>query len=212
MKTSFSIKEALREGWNTFKERPCFLIGALLLITIVAGIMGFVVEQFSGSAYIAVNILDFAFQTVMGMGLTYITLAVYDKKSVGYGDWFAPMSLFFKYLAATILVMIAVVLGLILFIIPGIILGIGLMFTTYLIIDKNLGPIDAMKKSWHISKGYKWKLFLFTIVTIIVNILGALALLVGLLVTIPVTFMATIHIYRILLKNNSQTTQIKENE
>jgi uncharacterized membrane protein len=74
----------------------------------------------------------------------------------------------------------------------------GLMFVPYIVIDRGLGPIEAMKESWRVTKGHKWQLFLLFLALIGLNILGAIALIVGLLVTIPITMLAAAHAYRTL--------------
>ncbi len=202
MKQTFSIKDSIRVGWDIFKERPWFLIGAVLFIVLASSITGFAIEQFEGIIYMLANIADFVFQTLLGMGLTYIMLAVYDKRQVEYSDWFKPISLFGKYFVVILITMIAVVIGLILFIIPGVIAMLALMFAPYLVIEKSMGPIEAIKKSWNISKGHRWQLLLFMLTLIIFNILGILAIFIGLLVTAPISALAMIHVYRTLLKDN----------
>ena len=91
---------------------------------------------------------------------------------------------------------VAVIVGLILFIVPGIIIGIKLQFASYLVVDKNMGVVDALNKSSEMTKGIKMNLFLFGILLFLINVLGFLALIVGLLVTIPLSMVATAYVYR----------------
>jgi uncharacterized membrane protein len=85
-----------------------------------------------------------------------------------------------------------------LLIVPRIIFALMFMFATFIVIDRELGPINAMNESARIAKGYKWQLFGFTLVLVLINLLGLLALVVGLLVTVPVTSLAFVHVYRVL--------------
>lgn len=62
-------------------------------------------------------------------------------------------------LAVTILSRLLIALGIICFIIPGIIIALGLAMTSYLAVDTDLSPIEVMKKSWEMMKGYKWNYF-----------------------------------------------------
>ena len=105
---------------------------------------------------------------------------------------------FWKYLGASILAWLAFALGLLLLIVPGIIFGLMFMFATILVIDRELGPIEAMKESNRVTRGYKWNLLGLVLVLALVNLLGALALFVGLLVSVPVTLLALMHVYRVL--------------
>lgn len=65
----------------------------------------------------------------------------------------------FVILAVTILSRFLIALGIICFFIPGIIIALGLAMTSYLAVDTDLGPIEVMKKSWEMMKGYKWNFF-----------------------------------------------------
>lgn len=64
-------------------------------------------------------------------------------------------------LVAEILVGILVFLASLLFVIPGIILGLAYSMVTYLVVDSDLSGVDAMKKSREMMKGYKWDYFVF---------------------------------------------------
>mgnify|MGYP001611319159 CR=1 FL=1 len=63
-------------------------------------------------------------------------------------------------------------------------------------VDKNAGITDSLKMSCEKTRGKALDLFLFALLLIVLNILGALALLVGLLVTIPISFVAVTLLYR----------------
>ena len=198
---SFSKKEALAFGWQRFKERPFFLVGLVLLTTIISGITGSVADQIdSGAASAIVNLLDFAIQIIIGMGMTLILLRVYDQVETDYGDIVEPLRLFWKYLVMTVLVLAVVLLGFVIFIIPGIIAAIALSFASYLIIDRNMGPIESIKESLNITHGHRWNLFIFGLIVFFLNIVGAMFFGVGLLVTVPVSALATVHVYRWLLE------------
>lgn len=90
-------------------------------------------------------------------------------------------------LVATIVMGIVIILGFIALIIPGVILGLGLSQTYYILAeDKEISGIDAMKKSWEMMDGWKTKYFLLCLLYFGMGILGLLALIVGLLFVIPI--------------------------
>jgi uncharacterized membrane protein len=91
---------------------------------------------------------------------------------------------------------ILVIVGLILFIIPGIIAILALMFSNYLIVDKGLSFVEAMKKSYRITRPHWMQLFLFLIILVVFNVAGALLLFIGLLISVPVSMLAMAHAYR----------------
>jgi uncharacterized membrane protein len=72
------------------------------------------------------------------------------------------------------------------------------MFVPYLIVDKKMSVGDALRESSRMTLGRKWQLLGFLGLVVLINILGAILLLVGLLVSIPVTMLAFAHAYRTL--------------
>ena len=54
---------------------------------------------------------------------------------------------------------------------------------------------DALKTSWHGVRANLWRYFTLLIALAFLNLLGALCLLVGLFVTIPLTLLATMAAY-----------------
>ncbi len=57
-----------------------------------------------------------------------------------------------------------IIIGLIFFIIPGIVLMYAWFFSSMLILDKKLDPIQAMSKSYDLTYGYKWVIFFIVLV------------------------------------------------
>jgi uncharacterized membrane protein len=69
-------------------------------------------------------------------------------------------------------------------------------FFDYLIVDKNSRIIESLKKSWEITKGSTWNLFLLYLLLGLINLLGIFALIVGLFWSIPTTMIAEAFVYR----------------
>jgi hypothetical protein len=80
---------------------------------------------------------------------------------------------------ANLLVFALVILGFIALIIPGIIIGCRLMFVSYIVMDKNLDPIEAVEMSWKLTRGHAWKIFFMGFVSIFIFIFGLCMLIVG---------------------------------
>lgn len=197
---TFSVGETIRFAWESFKKRPWFFVGVTLLVMILSGIISMITEMFGDEDLMAVvgAIINIVLSTFIGIGTTALYLHAHESiDAVESKELWHPAG-FWNYLAATLLIGIVVVLGFILLIVPGVIVALMLMFATYLIVDRKLGPIEAMKESRRITKGHLLDLFLLMLAIIGINILGLLALVVGLLVTIPMTSLALVHAYRTL--------------
>jgi uncharacterized membrane protein len=66
------------------------------------------------------------------------------------------------------------------------------------IVDKEVGPFEAVNESWQITRGSAWQLFLLCWVLFFVNVLGFIALGIGLLVTVPLSLVTMGYVYRTL--------------
>jgi uncharacterized membrane protein len=195
---TFSIEAALKFGWETFKKRPGFFIGMTLIILIVSWLTGFAIETVGGKDNIIVGLVNLAITTLIDLGVVATVLKAYDSaESVSFSDLWHPQQ-YLPYLGATLLTAVIVVVGLILLIIPGIIAAVTLLFVKFLVVDRKLGPIEALKESARITKGHRMTLFLFVLAIAVINIIGAILLLIPLLVTIPVSTLAMVYAYRTL--------------
>jgi uncharacterized membrane protein len=57
------------------------------------------------------------------------------------------------------------------------------------------GIVESLRKSTIITRGVKWKLVGFMLVLVAMNIVGLALLLVGFLVTLPISMIAMAHVY-----------------
>jgi uncharacterized membrane protein len=87
------------------------------------------------------------------------------------------LTIVLAYLLTTALVAI----GLIVFIIPGIIIACRLVFVPYIVMDKKVDPIEAVELSWKMTKGHGWKIFFMSLLSFFIMILGVCLLLVGII-------------------------------
>jgi uncharacterized membrane protein len=139
------------------------------------------------------------------MGIIKITLKFVDKEVPNFDDLFSQYKLFWRYLGATVLYALIVLGGLILLVVPGVIWALKYQYSRYFIIDKKMGIMESLRKSGELTQDAKWDLFLFWLLIIAVNILGAILLGVGLIISIPVTMLAQAFVYRELLKHAHQS-------
>ena len=197
----FAAGSSVRFGWEVFKKRPWFFIGAFIAISVVSGIVNSLSSNLlanidsSGTLALLVNVVV---QTFIGIGYVSFALKAHDStETVSFADFWRPQ-FFLQYFFMSTLGFLAIVAGFILLIVPGIVLALMFYFAGYLVVDRSLNAIDALKESARITKGHRWELMIFILTLVVINILGALCLLVGLLVTIPVTYLATAHAYRVL--------------
>ena len=201
----FSTGGAVRFGWEAFKRRPWFFVGSTFLILLASGLVNGLTSGIDAAVAGSIKepslpgiLVNLALGTLINMGATAFYLAAHDNPdTVDLSVLWHPRP-FWKFLGASILLMLAVAIGLVLLIVPGIIFMLMFMFTTFIVIERELGPIEAMKESRRITRGHKWQLLGFLLMLVLINLLGLLALVVGIFVSIPVSSLAFVHAYRML--------------
>jgi uncharacterized membrane protein len=195
----FSLEEALRFGWETLKKYPAFLVGVVLFLALI-NYAPILIETYArekvGDYLIPFRIVFTIFQVILNMGVLRITLLYVDGEQAEPRDLFACAHLFFTYFAASLVFVLFVFLGLLLFIIPGVVLALKFQFYDYFIIDKKAGIMESIEKSGKLTEGVLMDLFLFALALFGINLLGFLFVGIGLLVTMPISMVARAHVYR----------------
>jgi uncharacterized membrane protein len=130
------------------------------------------------------------------MGLIRAALSVLDGGRPDVSMLFQTEGLA-PYLIASIVFGVAVFVGLVLCIIPGLILGFLLFFYGYAIVDgRTDDAIEALKTSWNLASKNVGPLLLLFVLAILINIVGALLCGIGLLFTYPITAVAVAYGWR----------------
>lgn len=198
----FSIGEAVRFGWAVAKRNVGFFFVLLVILAIVNGIPSRIQQSAMETApFVAFlfGLVSFVVGQITGIGVTKITLRFVDGERPRYDDLYTLYPLFFKYLFATILYGLIVFAGLILLVVPGIIWAVRYSQYGFLVVDKSMAPMESLRTSAEMTRGSRWNLFLFGLVLFGVIIVGALALLIGLLWAVPTAMVAAAFVYRKLL-------------
>jgi uncharacterized membrane protein len=152
----------------------------------------------SAGGRIVLQLISFVVGIVLAMGLIRASLAITEGRTPEVAMLFQTDG-FANYLVASILVTIGVVFGFILLIIPGIILSIMWHFFGYVIVEHpDTTPIEAMRRSAEITRGYRWQLFLLGILLILINLVGLFACVVGLIFTYGITAVTLAYAYKTL--------------
>jgi uncharacterized membrane protein len=201
MAKSWTIGEALQFGWNTMKENFALVLGVMLVFIAIQVVPILFQDLEPADAMLA--LVAMLVSMILSLGAVRIALNLYEKRRGDLGDLFSQTSLFPDYLVATIVYVLIVIAGLILLIIPGIVWAIKYSYYGYYIVDKRKSPFDAIKASGQATKGHKWHILGLWLVIVGVNIVGALALGVGLFLTVPTTSLACAYVYKQLASAES---------
>jgi len=187
------IGKAIGYGWDSVKKDFWYWVGIALVVCVIEGI------GTGGKGRESMGLLGLFLSAWITSGYTKIGLNYFDGKKSEFIALFNQFKYFWRVLGANILVGLIVIGGLILLVIPGIYWGLKYIFTVILIIDKDLGILEAMAESAKMTKGIKLRLFGYCLSMLGVMILGFIAFGVGILVAMPLTWLATTYIYKKLL-------------
>ncbi len=212
----FNFTDVLDYGWRVMKANLGFFIGLgflFLIISYLPTLVGKVVKTINLprplhiTLSILFQILSSVISVILGIGLIKIALMFCDERKPKIGKLFDAFDCFWRYIGAGILYTLIMLAGTLLLIVPGMIWAVKFSLCYYFVIDKGLGPIQALKASSRATMGAKWQLFAFGIICGLINLLGVLCLLVGLFATYPMVLVAFALVYRQLL---AQTPELDE--
>jgi uncharacterized membrane protein len=105
------------------------------------------------------------------------------------GDRFLPL------LGLSVLMGIAIGLGLVLFVVPGVLLALGWSMAPFYVVDAGYGPVEALEASWEATKGRWGSLFLLFLAGIGFSILGLACCCIGVLASSPLTMLFFAMVY-----------------
>jgi len=98
-------------------------------------------------------------------------------------DIISPFNQFVEVVLTKILITGIVIIGIFLFIIPGIIFAIKLAFAPYLVVDKKMDAISAIKESWKMTSGHGFTIFVMAILAFIIMLGGFIVFFVGIFIS-----------------------------
>jgi hypothetical protein len=175
------IGSFIRFGMENAKHHWLKFFGAILgavLFVVVLGAIAYRIDPNVGIlvAFVAAISASFGFYAnVIGLS---------SGKPFNFKAFLPAPMVFLNFLVGVVVCGIAVLIGLILLIVPGIIVGLALSLVPMLIIDQKLGFIDAIKKSIELTKGHKMDIFIGTFIANIVSSLLSIPV-ITLFFTIP---------------------------
>ncbi len=168
----------IRRGWEIFQDNMGLFV-AYTLIMFLIGIL---------SAFIPFGSL------LVSGPLTAGFYIVANKISKGepyeFGTFFKGFDFFVPLLLYSLISGIFVALGLVALILPGIYLAVAYTFVPLFIVFGKMEFWDSMEFSRNMVTKKWWDIFGFVLLLVLINIVGALAFVVGLLFTIPITYCA----------------------
>lgn len=153
----------------------------------------------AGVTRLGLNVVNFLIVTWLQLGAARIFLNLARGGTASLTMIVGQGRHYFSALIAVVLLSLAFMVGLILFVVPAIIIGTGLQFYLYAMVDKNLGPIEALAESWRLTRGHKLTIFLINLVFALGGTMFCCATLgLGYLLVVPLLSLASAVMYHTL--------------
>lgn len=194
IKNNLNLQEIFSEAWIKTKGNVWFLFCLFIVSTIVVGVTNHM------------PFLSFIVSVPVGIAMLTVAIIIANGHKPKYEDLFKSFDdykITLNYFIASIIYMVVIIAGFIFFIIPGIYLAVRLQFYKFLVIEnKNKSPTEILKESYKMTEGHFWELFSFIIVIVVINLIGAIPFGLGLIITIPLSVIASAVLYKKLLPHH----------
>jgi uncharacterized membrane protein len=173
--------------WTTFVE--------LLVVTLV-----YFVIQIPTSAswkmdkddfepvFILLGFFAFAYRVMLsgpiGYSVDWVFLKAVRKEKIEVKDMFSVFEKnYWNAVLASLITGVIIIMGIIMLIVPGIIFACRLAFVPYLVIDRKMEAMEALKTSWQMTRGHGWKVFLIGLLGFFIVIAGLIVLFFGVIIS-----------------------------
>lgn len=197
---TFSVTDAFGYGWKMFVANLGPIIVATLAMIaaiIFINILQFILAGDSSIVALIFSIVGFLVQIVAQAAIVKGSLDITKGKPITVGSLVEGID-WAQVIIASLIIAVGMAVGIVLLVLPGLAVFFLTSFTTYFIIDKKMGAIDALKASVSFVIANIGSLILLFLASIAAYIVGAVLCGVGLLVAIPVVVIATAYAYRTL--------------
>ena len=194
-----SMRHAFDFAWPALKQR--FGLFSAVLLTILAAwvVLEIVViagQRFGIVLWAAMHLAFLIFFAGVELGLLQMCRALRNGKVPAFADTFAHLPLGPKFLAAQILYLLLVVIGLLLLVVPGVYLGVRYALFGFCFAGGQTDLRRCFQQSALISKGATAGLLRVLAALLLLNVLGASLLALGLFITVPLSALILTDVYR----------------
>lgn len=211
----FELSEAFNYGWAKFQQN----VGPILIATVVLVLGGALINLIwyvvtvpmtdfdptdpMGGAGLTASLFASAVFGIVGTLVGFVIQAgvVRGGLTVTKGEplevsTFLSTENLGRVILTAILISIGTSIGLVLCVLPGIVFAFFSQFAMHFVVDKGMQAIDAIKASFQIVNRNLGSVIGLFLGVIVANIIGAILCGIGLVVSVPVSIIATAFAYR----------------
>jgi len=198
--------EIVKKQWQAFVTAGLIALGTLMVVggAIYMLLIGtIIVASKEPAALLAMfplmaimYLAIFLIVALIQSGFTAMALKCIRGETVAVSDFFIPLKTPLPFLIAALIVTVASMAGVVACLVGTYVVHGLLMFVFPFMIDKKLSPMDAAKASFEKLKSQWLMATCLWFVATLVGGIGAFACYVGLLFTLPISYVAMALVYR----------------
>ena len=193
-----SYENGWRQLWKHFLILFIIVI-VVFLISLPRDIMRGIAQasEDAGGAVLFLLSLPYSILLVgpLGYGVSFVYLKAARDEPPDIKDVFDGFRDYWNVVLASLVVSVIFWIGIVLLIVPGIIFACKLAFTPYLVLDRKMQAVDAIKESWRMTTGHAWKVFLIGLLAIPIVLAGLICFVVGIIISIMWITLASASLY-----------------
>jgi hypothetical protein len=222
---AFEAGRAFRDGWQGFNRNAGTLVGFTVLAAIVLGLLqalqyGLVAAGTNNPGSLGgIAVLLFGIALLQAIAGFVISIALLDGslqsvrgRTLPFGELFTKVAEVPNLLGLQLFGGLAVLLGLLAFVVPGVYLAVAYVFAGMALVDRPQSFVDALNSSRRLVTPHWFDVTLFLLTVCGVVVLGYFACLVGGFVSVPVGFCMVAAGYQQLLALAGQAAPSVETE
>lgn len=198
------------EGWKITRNNLLFLIGILGGVFLFLELLTYLSNLAIDNLLIGIitSLLNIVFLCIFYLGITKIFVKLSENEDIGFKDLFSQwnqigsifvlyvfsiivfylLHRFFMFFAATtglpdlfaLVWLFCVIVIFILF----------FSFINFFMVKYQMGPINSLKYNFQVTKKDFFAVFIFYFLFLLINLIGLMVFYIGLIVTLPITFLA----------------------
>ncbi|WP_339865980.1 hypothetical protein [uncultured Algoriphagus sp.] len=179
----FNIGDILGKAWEMFKSRALFHIGFMVLIGAIQASFTLYLLDYS-------SLYSIFLAPALFSGFYLVANRQSQKVYIDFQNYFDGFKYWLNLVTTNLFSAIVIVLGIICFVLPGVYLLVGYMFCLLFVIFGGFDFWTSMELSRKLVHTNWLKFFLFGLALLALNIAGFLCMIIGLFVTVPMTYLA----------------------
>lgn len=184
------------QSWEILKKNLALYVGLSICL--------FAMNSFLSAISFIGIIASMLLSGPITSSMIYSMKKLRDSGQLNWSDlfWgFADLNRFLNLVVASFFVSLFVCAATLFFILPGIYLYVSYLFVYQLMIYQNLNPWDALVRSYHLVNKNWWYYFGLLCIVGLLNLVGMMSFLIGLIVTVPTSMLMVILSFEDAIKN-----------